>query len=273
MIDQDDMSAVSYPIELLHLTDPHILPDPTETLIGVDTSYYLDAVLKLAVNSGLAYDLCLITGDLVQTPLKEAYHRLLGILERYDLDFNCLPGNHDDSALMRDILFSPTVKCERQLFLGNWQIICLDSSLAGSDAGYLAAVELDFLARCLTNNPDLFGLVAVHHHAVPSGSEWMDSMIIGNADELLELLGGFPQAKLLINGHIHQQMETSAGGLRVLTTPSSCFQFAPHSRDFRLDSAMPGYRSIQLHSDGSVFSSVTRLSGTIDGLQSGIQGY
>ena len=49
-------------------------------------------------------------------------------------------------------------------------------------------------------------------------------------------------------------------GIRMLTTPSTCVQFAPGSEDFALDDLSPGYRSLRLYADGSVQTEVVRVS-------------
>ena len=267
------MTAKSNPIEILQVTDPHILPTPQDTLMGMDTAYYLDAVLKLATSFKQRYDLCLLTGDLVQTPCAEAYVHLLSILKRYNLHFTCLPGNHDDVALMKDVLQAGTVDCRKQIILGSWQIICLNSSVPGSNSGYVPEGELVFLEECLGRHRGLLALIAVHHHCLPSGSEWMDTMIIKNGAELTSILKKYPNAKALINGHIHQQIENTLETFQVLSTPSTCFQFAPKSREFKLDNAMPGYRRLRLYSDGNIETEVFRLPGPFPDLKTDAQGY
>ena len=267
------MPAKSKPIEILHLTDPHIQPEPADTLIGMNTAYYFEAVLKQAAGSGQHYDLCLLTGDLVQTPCAEAYLHLRSLLEPYNLRFTCLPGNHDDSVLMEEILKTGAIDCKKQHILGRWQIICLNSSVAGSNAGFLSETELVFLQDCLERNKDLFALIAVHHHCIPCGSEWMDTMIIKNAAELISILNHYPKVKVLINGHIHQQIEEERGSIQILSTPSTCFQFAPNSHEFKLDNAMPGFRRLRLYEDGRIDTEVFRLPGTLAGLRKDTKGY
>jgi 3',5'-cyclic-AMP phosphodiesterase len=259
MTNQDAMSVVANPIEILHITDPHILKQAGETLYGADTASSLERVLQQATAHGQDYDLCLITGDLVQQPTESAYTTLLSILDRYWLDFSCLPGNHDDPALMCIILNTAKVNCKKQHFLGNWQIVCLNSSAPNDDGGLLARTELEFLERCLRENPGLFTLVAVHHHCLPTGSRWMDTMLIDNAGEFLGLLGRYPQVKGVINGHIHQQMDVKINGLRILSTPSTCFQFVPHSPNFKLDRQIPAYRRLTLYPEGTMDTEVVLL--------------
>lgn len=261
------------PISILHITDPHILTSSEERLLGVNTAYYLDSVLNLALNPDHAFDLCLLTGDLVQLPTAASYQNLLNVLEEYNLQVTCLPGNHDDLELMQQFMDTDKVNCLKQIILGNWQVLCLNSAKAGSDGGFLSAEELDFLARQLDKLPDLFSLVAVHHHCFPCGSRWLDTMMIENSNELLTLIGRYPKVKLLVNGHIHQEVEKTINHLKVLSTPSTCFQFKPFSKEFSLDSSSPGYRRIELFPDGSYRTQVYRLPEPLSGLTNRTEGY
>jgi Icc protein len=68
-------------------------------------------------------------------------------------------------------------------------------------------------------------------------------------------------------------MDQSAGGVRVLGTPSTCFQFKPDSHDFGLDITSPGYRTIDLYADGGIETQVVRLPEPLVGLQFNSQGY
>ena len=40
---------------------------------------------------------------------------------------------------------------------------------------------------------------------------------------------------MTISGHVHQESDAVISGIRMLTTPSTCVQFAPGSEDFALD--------------------------------------
>jgi len=41
--------------------------------------------------------------------------------------------------------------------------------------------------------------------------------------------------------------------------PSTCAQFLPHSEQFAIDPAPPGYRRLTLRADGSIDTEVVRL--------------
>lgn len=260
-------------LSLLQITDLHILPEASDTFLGVDTEYYFHAVLKLALADHPAADLIMLTGDLSQDPSVASYQRIAESIRQTDVPCVCLPGNHDDFALMRQVFNSPHINCNKQRVMGNWQIISLNSQIPDSPCGRLAAEELVFLEQCLQEHPGLHALIAVHHHCLPTHSEWLDTMIIENQAELLAISHRYPQTKTIINGHIHQFMDRMDGNIRVLGAPSTCFQFALNSEKFALDTCSPGYRWLRLHDDGQIETDIARLAEPLIGLQMNTQGY
>lgn len=267
------MPAPSNYLSILQITDPHILATPEATLLGVNTAHYFDAVLKHAFGSNKQFDLCLLTGDLAQDPCMASYQHILNALQPYKIPCLCLPGNHDDYTIMQTVFCTEQVNCRKQVVLGNWQIISLNSQIPGSAGGDLSNEELAFMEACLCDNPDLYTLIAVHHHCLPTKSFWMDTMMITNAQELFDLIKRYPKVKTIINGHIHQAMDVQVDSVRVLTTPSTCFQFKPKSGEFSLDDTSPGYRWINLYTDGSIKSKIVRLAEPLKGLLTNTQGY
>jgi Icc protein len=261
-------------LSLLQITDLHILPDLDETFLGINTEHYFHAVLELAFAEHHHFDLILVTGDLAQNPCPASYQRILNSLEVYNTPCICLPGNHDDYELMQQIFNTRLVSCRKQVLLKNWQLICLNSQIPGAPGGRLSKQELLFLESCLTGNLNHHALIAVHHHCLETKSAWMDTMIIENSEEFLAIINRYPQTKAITTGHIHQLMDNiTSGSVRILGTPSTCFQFTPGSKGFSLDTSAPGYRLIKLYADGLIESGITRLSGQLSGLQMDTQGY
>jgi Icc protein len=251
----------------LQITDLHILPDLDETLLGINTEHYFHAVLELAFAEHHHFDLILVTGDLAQDPCPASYQRILNSLEATNTPCICLPGNHDDYELMQQIFNTCLVSCRKQVLLENWQLICLNSQIPRDPGGRLSKQELLFLEDCLTGNPNHHALIAVHHHCLETKSPWMDTMIIENSEEFLTIIKQYPQAKAITTGHIHQTMDVTTGSVRVLGTPSTCFQFKPESTTLSLDTSSPGYRLIKVFADGRIESEITRLSEPLSGLQ------
>ncbi len=261
------------PVTLLQLSDCHFLERPGDTLMGVDTERSFRRVLSsLHRYPDWPADLLLLTGDLVQNPSTAAYERLFSYLKTIDIPWVCLPGNHDDPTLMREILCRTEAHCSKRILAGRWQILCLDSRLPGSHAGHLPPQELAFLDQALrqTHRPTL---VALHHPPVPVGSAWMDTMQLDNSEALFAVLAHHPHVKGIVFGHIHQVFHTTHHGIPLWSAPSTCFQFKPHSTDFALDERPPGWRWLTLHPGGRIATRVERLDACPPGLDFSSSGY
>ena len=260
-------------ISILQITDLHILPEPDETLLGVNTEHYFHAILEHAFANYQHFDLILVTGDLAQDPCPACYQRILNCLESYNTPCICLPGNHDDYVLMQQILNTRLVNCRKQIFLENWQLICLNSKKPEDvPQGRLSKQELLFLEDCLSSKPDCHALIAVHHHCLKTHS-FMDTMMIENSQDFLAIINKFPQIKAITTGHIHQVMDITIGAVRVLGAPSTCFQFTPESETFSVETTAPGYRLIRVYADGRLESDIIRLPGQLSGLEIDTQSY
>jgi Icc protein len=258
---------------ILHISDFHFLEEPGQTLLGVETELSFAAVLERAKQKPWRPDLALLTGDLVQDPCISSYERLKQRLAVLDIPCYCLPGNHDDPRLMEKLLSTETIHVQSQVFLDRWQIICLDSTIRGKPGGRLSDKQLRLLETALTGSPDRYALIAVHHHPISSGSLWMDTMVLENADEFFTIVQKYPPARAVVFGHVHQAMDEMRGSLRLLGTPSTCFQFKPRSPDFAVDRLPPGYRWIELYSDGTFNTGVERIAEIPAGLEFTTKGY
>ena len=251
-------------LKILQLSDLHIQSIQSDTLLGINTEYYFHKVLEQAFQRHPNIDLILITGDLAQDPCPAAYQRIQAHLVSYQTPTLCLPGNHDDYGLMQSILNTALISCEKQKILSHWQVVCLNSQKTGSAKGYLSDSELDFLRRSLQLN--LPTLIALHHHPVATGSEWMDSMQVENSKAFWQLLTEFPQVKLVIHGHVHQLLANVVNSVAVYSSPATCLQFAPLASEFKVTSEAPGYRIYQLYPDGQFDSTSERISENLVGL-------
>lgn len=258
---------------LLQITDLHVLPQPGERMLGIDTEETFHTVLEMALAENKAIDLILVTGDLAQHPCPSSYQRIQAKLESLKIPTLCLPGNHDDYELMRQSLNFGFVSCRKQVFLKNWHIVCLNSQVPGAPGGHLSVDELSFLEGCLKENLKYPTVIAVHHHCLKTGSIWMDAMMIDNCDELFSIVMKYPAVKAVICGHIHQELDRRAKSVQIWGTPSTCFQFMPESRQFSVDDAAPGYRLIKLYADGWITSKVSRLAEKLTGLQTNSDNY
>lgn len=228
--------------KLIQLTDLHLLADPAASYRQVDTRRNFLAALRLSQT--LQPDLLLLTGDLAEDEQLTTYQWLYQQLQASQLNWQWLPGNHDNPDLMRS-LRADTFYLETS----HWQILGLNSHVAQLTAGRLSAVELQGLRQALTQPKPL--LLALHHHPVAVGSTWKDSIGLENAAEFWQLLAGKPQVKLVIFGHVHQEFSGYHQQVRVLATPATSIEFTPLSAEFSLGAATPALRQICLLPDAN----------------------
>jgi len=249
------------PITVIQISDLHILAEKGKTISGVDTDKTFKQSLAHIHNNYKKIDLLLATGDLAEDPKQSTYQRIYQAFKQYKTRTLCLPGNHDDLELMQKNIADDQVNCDRHIKFKYWQVINLNSKKKGSTGGQLGDLELTFLNDTLKKHPNLHTLITVHHHPIPTGSQWMDTMMIEDTLELFSIVKKHPQVKAISCGHIHQELEAIKDNTLILGVPSCCFQFKPYSTNYALDDNKPGYRSFSLHPDGSMESKVIRLLG------------
>ncbi|MCP4407138.1 MAG: 3',5'-cyclic-AMP phosphodiesterase, partial [Gammaproteobacteria bacterium] len=246
-------------LQILQLTDLHLLSDQDQELWGINTFRNFAKVLRMAVARYPRADFLLLTGDLVHEPLAEAYLLLQKHLRNFPFPVYHLPGNHDDPNLIGRCLKGGNVRSENVVRKEAWQIVLLDSNAPVDSGGRLNGSQLQFLDWALATHPDHYALVCLHHHPVPIRSSWMDAMALVNSQQLFEVLDGHPQVRGIVWGHIHQEFETEQRGVRMMGTPATSVQFVPHCDRFAQDDLGPGFRWLRLHLDGRIETRVHYL--------------
>lgn len=245
------------PLELIHLTDLHLLADPQARLHGWHVEQAFQRVLDDAGQRCPNADAYVLGGDLVDDESTPGYARLNDHLAALDRPVLAMAGNHDDPGIMAGALRHARV--HERCLLGGWQLIALDSHVAGSDAGRLGADQLQWLdaqlAACEAPT-----LLFVHHPPCNIGSAWIDAIGLGDRDALHALVRRHPHVRALVCGHAHQEARRVFAGRPCLITPSTMRQFAPNSARFATDlRRAPGYRRITLSGNGAIESRVYRV--------------
>lgn len=243
-------------IHVVQLTDTHLFADPGGRLYDINTRDTLRAVIGHARAQLPAIDLLLVTGDLVHDETETGYRDLYELVQPLQAPAYFLPGNHDDPQLMQRVLPNTTQNGLIFVERDNWLIILLDSSVRGRVEGELAAATLDTLVELLSSHRQQHVLIALHHHVVDVQSQWLDALNLRNHAEFFTLLKDFPNVQLVVNGHIHQELDAQRDGIRFLGTPATCFQFATNRRNAGIDTVPPGYRHIVLADDGGIETDV-----------------
>lgn len=252
-------------IKVVQLSDSHLFSHRDGRLLGINTDESLQAVVALIKKEQPDLDIVLATGDLSQDGSEASYRRFDTLISSLNAPSYWLQGNHDKQAGFLQVLgdsdrISPCVISAG----AQWRIMLLNSSVNNEVGGHLAESELEFLQDALENSHDKHVLIALHHPPINIGSAWLDEQKVDNAEQFFSLIQAFKQIKAVLWGHVHQEMDyyhPDAASLRLLSAPSTCFQFKPKQHDFAADDLAPGYRWLELFADGSFSTGVSRVSG------------
>ena len=226
---------------------------------GVRTYDTFCSVIEHAMAQDEKPDAIVATGDLVQDETRAGYESFRKVLEPLQVPVYCIPGNHDAPDVMEQILGKPPFQVGGTRKFGNWTIILLSTFSRGNDFGVLGQTELQLLENELAQAGDDHVLIALHHHPVPTGSLWLDGLGVRDAESFFEITDQYPQVRAILYGHVHQICENERRGVRLMSTPSTCFQFLPKSNSHRSDERPPAYRWLTLKADGLLDSEVVWL--------------
>jgi len=253
-------------MQLLHITDSHLYSDPTTMLKGICPHDSFAAILADAYHRFPAVDAVILGGDMAQDEQAETYRMLACMLPAWRAPTMITPGNHASLDHLTGSLF-PALKA-RTDYLENlqgkhWQVIALNSHQAGHVPGLLSATELARLQQLLSTSATCHTLIALHHHALPIGSRWLDAIGLKNSEALWDIIHRHPQVRALLCGHIHQSFDAMHDGVRVLGSPSTSVQFTPGTDTFELAGISPGYRWLELLDNGNIQTGINRITGFI----------
>lgn len=247
-------------LRIVQISDCHLFADAGQRLLEVDTRLSLARVLDDIGARQPGADLLLASGDLAQDESAGAYRHFAACFAASGPPVFWIPGNHDDPVAMQRELSVPPLHADKLIVAGDWLLVLLDSTLPGEVCGDVHPDQLAFVDAVLPHYPDHHGLVVLHHQAVDSGSEWIDRKGFPDNATFRQQMLAHDNLRAVIWGHVHQQGEFDIGGVRWLSAPSTCAQFAPGSLEFAVGDEAPGYRWMDLWNDGRIDTGVVRVA-------------
>ena len=258
-INQQITAAEPGVVSLAQITDCHIFAAAEDCLRGVNTRHSFEAVSKAVIDNSGQLDLLLATGDLSQDGSVESYVYLAEKFDTMGTATFWLPGNHDDIDTLQERFIGQQIHAAKHVLIADWQIILLDSTIRGEVHGRVSEAQLEFLHDCLRACPEKHALVCLHHQALDTGSLWIDQKGLHHSDQLRKNIARHNNIRGVLWGHVHQETHQTIGGVEWMSTPSSCVQFKPQSREFAIGAEAPGYRHLNLCSDGTITTQVHRV--------------
>ncbi|SHL03555.1 3',5'-cyclic AMP phosphodiesterase CpdA [Roseovarius marisflavi] len=241
---------------IIWLSDLHF--EEYGTVLGHDPRARLDVTISFINKNYGAADLCLISGDMVETATPANYRALATELDRLAIPWWPMTGNHDDRAMVPEHLGLPDGAmpgfAQYAIELPQARVLCLDSLNPGVASGLLCAERLDWLERALLANPDKATLVFLHHPPMALDLPMLDPDRLENGAALLDLLARFPAVRQLCFGHVHRPVSGHIGRIAFSSLRSALYQAPPPVPTWNWESFTPAAEApdlgiITLHDD------------------------
>ncbi|NEQ73807.1 MAG: 3',5'-cyclic-AMP phosphodiesterase [Okeania sp. SIO2C9] len=249
------------PVLVAQITDTHLFADSIQgTMYGLPTESSFVKVLEKLKQLQPQPDVLLLTGDLSQDETSESYQRLASLLSPLNIPTYWIAGNHDHLPTMERVLNSAPISAKKSFEMGGWNFFLLNTNVPGCVYGEISPESLEWLEYNIKMTGNKPVLIALHHPPVKINSEWMDKILLHNPENLLSIINRYPQVKIVLSGHIHQEFAKEINGINYLSTPSTCIQFQPGNPKFFLDKQPPGLRLLTLYPDGNYITKIERVN-------------
>jgi 3',5'-cyclic-AMP phosphodiesterase len=211
---------------IAQISDLHIKPPGVLAYRQVDTAAALTRCIRELNRLKPRPDLVVISGDLVDTPSREAYLHLVRLLAPLEIPFAAVPGNHDDRAQMRAAglrgssyarVIGPLNSARTN---GDVDVILIDSTVPDADHGELDPATLAWLDATLGTSAKRPALLFLHHPPFVTGIAGMDAQNLRNAGDLAAILRKHERARLVASGHVHRAVVTTFAGASATICPA-----------------------------------------------------
>ena len=257
---QNNIKNAHMVIRIIQITDLHLRAQKSYIAHGVNTYASAEKIIDNIRDTEKNIDYLIITGDLSDDETIQSYKNLSSLLVNFRCPIYLIAGNHDSFGLIKEIS-NNNIYHENLIKCNNWIIFMFNTKEKGSPNGIIHDHEFELFEQAIKDYPEKSFMIFSHHHPIKIGSESMDKMMIQNGEKLIKRLNINNNIKGFGWGHVHIEMYKKINETLLFSTPSTCYQAMPNSKEFSIDfSASPGYRVIELDKNGLIKTKVIRVN-------------
>ena len=219
-------------MRIAQITDLHVGGADVAAYYRLDTR----AALNTAVDQINALeprpDVCLVTGDIVESATPQEYALARALLQRLAVPWYAIPGNHDERGGFRRA-FAGTATPHGdgefvQYVIDDFplRIVALDSVVARRTHGELCAERLAWLDRTLSAAPARPTVIMLHHPPFATHQPAIDAMCLTQPELLAVVIQRHRQVEAIISGHVHRAIHSRVAHAQASSCPSTAHQMA-----------------------------------------------
>ena len=239
-------------MRIIHMSDLHLTKDggpiwETNTMEHFNQS--IDIIRGLQ-----KIDAILITGDVSDDGSEWTYQYADRLFSTLGIPTLCCPGNHDSLKMMLEE-YKPSF-CKflpPSSIIDGWKIVMLNSVIPADEnpdqnkaRGFLSDESLDYVIQELEEG--LPTIIALHHPPLEPGG-WLNRRLLENRDEFNHTINRYPNARLVIYGHIHYFSDVQKGHIRYSSSTSVGFAFDINLPKFQIANGCEGFNLIEIEND------------------------
>ncbi len=227
-------------MRIIQITDLHIAEVGYSTVLDIDVRGKFKSVLAEAKKQ--QPDLLVLSGDLCyDVGNKAVYQWIKHELDQSGLNYQVMPGNHDDSVMMAKVFKMPWQENTKESFSSIQytvgKVLFLDSAKAA-----LSEDQWSWLEQELRTEQSI--LLFMHHPPLLAQTPFMDNHYsFKEMDRFAEVLAQKNNISVFC-GHYHTERFVQSNHFNVFITPSTMAQIDPEKPEYALGHLTPGFRVI-----------------------------
>lgn len=199
-------------------------------------------------------DVILVTGDISDDGSEWTYQYADRLYSTLGIPTLCCPGNHDSLKMML-CEYKPSFYqvLPHSCIIEGWKLVMLNSVVSADDnpeqnksRGFLSDESLSYVKRELEEG--LPTIIALHHPPLEPGG-WLNRRLLENRDEFNQTINSYPNARLVIYGHIHYFTEVQQGHIKYSSSTSVGFAFDKDLPKFQIADGLEGFSLIEINND------------------------
>ncbi len=242
-------------ISLIQITDPHLTENKKTKVKAWSTHASFERIVAF-IEKNESPDFIVATGDISNDGTKKSYIAYQKGIGRFNKPVYTILGNHDNHKNFRTVFGTKFRSIEKITLSETWLMILIDSTSLNKESGYITKQQMDSLRKLIKNNKDKNIVIFLHHQPIKMGF-WIDQVGLQNSDFFTASIANQSNIKAVVWGHVHYESENSLRSIKMLSTPSTCYQFCGNAQ--KPDTNKPGYRKINLFESGKIETEVVRI--------------
>ena len=242
-------------ISLIQITDPHLTENKKTKVKSWLTHSSFEKIIAY-IKTNETPDFIVVSGDISNDGSKKSYVAYQQGIERFEKPVFTILGNHDNHKNFHAVFGTKFPSVEKITLSESWLIMTIDSTSMNKESGHITKQQMHALRKLIAKNKDKNLVLCLHHQPIKMGF-WIDQVGLDNSDQFIASIANQSNVKAVVWGHVHHESESTLGSIKMLSTPSTCYQFCGNAE--KPDTNKPGYRKIKLFKSGKLETKVVRI--------------